>query len=254
MPSTNIRWADESASTSERVAEFLQRVAIVPHPGNGRPTRPNWDEGGTGTIYKIDKPCPLLPDRYWGSYIRDAHNNIYTNMSTACGSGVLTSYGCHFCKDCGQITPTPGCFNPTGPRRPDMCVCTDSDMVNVRSHQRRKPNTTNQKVEVLVATLTEDPLSNAQQRLEQQKILTDKASTAAKDAEDGRAKARMVLEEAQKTFSDSVKNEEEAKVTETETASVLVALQREVDELVLLLVEKKLRTRSDLSKKHMKPN
>ena len=64
----------------------------------------------------------------------------------------------------------------------------------------------------------------------------------------------MVLEEAQKTFSDSVKNEEEAKVTETETASVLVALQREVDELVLLLVEKKLRTRSDLSKKHMKPN
>jgi hypothetical protein len=84
----------------------------------------------------------------------------------------------------------------------------------------------------VVAHVDLEPLSNAQQRLEQQKILTDKAASAAKEAEDGRAKARMVLEEAQKIFSDSVNNEEEAKVTETETTSVLVALQREVDELI----------------------
>ena len=71
------------------------------------------------------------------------------------------------------MTPTPGgdhrFFGVKG--RPDMCVCT-----------------TNQTAEVLVATLTEDPLSNAQQRLEQQKIITDKAAIAVKDAEDGRAK------------------------------------------------------------------
>jgi hypothetical protein len=167
------------------------------------------------------------------TYYKDKDGNIYLAEPENRNPDYI-NIGCHFCKGCGQMTPTPGSgcrfFGVNG--RPDMCVCTDSEMVNVRSHQRRKPNTTNQKVEVLVATLTEDPLSNAQQRLEQQKILTDKASTAAKDAEDGRAKARMVLEEAQKTFSDSVKNEEEAKVTETETASVLVALQREVDELI----------------------
>ena len=71
------------------------------------------------------------------------------------------------------MTPTPGSdrrfFGVKG--RPDMCVCTS-----------------NQTDEVLVATLTEDPLSNAQQRLEQQKIITDKAAIAVKDAEDGRAK------------------------------------------------------------------
>ncbi len=208
MPSTNIRWADESASTSERVAEFLEKALYEQK-------------------YLITKPFPIWVDDRFKRYYKDSESNIYT-----CNRGTNTPSGCHFCNGCGQITPTPGCFNPTSPRRPDMCVCTDSEMVNVRSHQRRKPNTANQKVEVIVATLSEDPLSNAQQRLEQQKIITDKAAIAAKDAEDGRAKARMVLEEAQKTFSDSVKNEEEAKVTETETASVLVALQREVDELI----------------------
>ena len=108
------------------------------------------------------------------------------------------------------------------------------DLVQVRSHQRRKPTTcggssTDSNVVMHVVL---DPLSNAQQRLVQQKIITDKASIAAKDAVIGRANARIALEKAQKTFADSVKNEEETKEKELETAATIVALQREVDELI----------------------
>ena len=107
------------------------------------------------------------------------------------------------------------------------------DLVQVRSHQRRKPTTCGgSSTDSNVVMHVLDPLSNAQQRLVQQKIITDKASIAAKDAVIGRANARIALEKAQKTFADSVKNEEETKEKELETAATIVALQREVDELI----------------------
>jgi hypothetical protein len=75
-------------------------------------------------------------------------------------------------------------------------------------------------------------LSNAQKRLEQQKNIASTAATSAKNAEIGRVEARMILENAQKTFSDSVKNEEETKAKEIEASIVLITLQREYDEMI----------------------
>jgi hypothetical protein len=75
-------------------------------------------------------------------------------------------------------------------------------------------------------------LSNARKRLEQQKNITSTASTSAKTAEVGRVKSRLILENAQKTFADSVKNEEETKSKEIEASTFLVTLQREYDELI----------------------
>jgi len=120
-----------------------------------------------------------------------------------------------------------GWFQNTSPSPVD-------DLVQVRSHQRRKPTTCGGRPtdSNVVMHVVLDPLSNAQQRLAQQKIITDKAAIDAKDAVIGRANARMALEKAQKAFADSVKNEEETKAKEIETAATLVALQHEVDELI----------------------
>jgi len=223
--STVQRWEDESGS-----------LIVPPSPHDFGPINfpSGWRNGHTNSV-TCDVPHGLQQPQYPNnlhhsqsngkvtilhSYSKDKDGNIYYAAHHHVHP-TPTQYhipiGCHFCKDCGQMTPTPGSdrrfFGVKG--RPDMCVCT-----------------ANQTVEVLVATLTEDPLSNAQQRLELQKILTDKAANTTKEAEDRRAKAIMVFEEAQKTLSDSVKNEAKAKVTERETTSALVALQREVDELI----------------------
>ena len=195
------RWEDESGS-----------LTVPPSPHDFGPINfpHGWRSGHTKSV-TCDVPHGLQQPQYpnnlhhcqWRgkvtilhSYSKDTDGNIYYAAHHVHPTSTQhhIPIGCHFCKDCGQMTPTPGSdrrfFGVKG--RPDMCVCT-----------------ANQTAEVLVATLTEDPLSNAQQRLEQQKIITDKAAIAAKDAEDGRAKARLVLEEVHRSFSDSVKNEVE---------------------------------------------
>jgi hypothetical protein len=204
------RWEDESGSII---------VPSSPHDFGPINFPHGWRSGHTKSV-TCDVPHGLQQPQYPNnlhlcqrrgqvtilhSYSKDKDGNIYYAAHHHVHPTATQHHipiGCHFCKDCGQMTPTPGgdrrFFGVKG--RPDMCVCT-----------------TNQTVEDLVATLTW-ALSNAQQQLEQQKIITDKAAIAAKDAEDGRAKAIMVLEEA--------------KVTETETAAALVALQREVDDLI----------------------
>jgi hypothetical protein len=90
-------------------------------------------------------------------------------------------------------------------------------------------------------------LSNAQQRLDIQKNITDKASLLAADLEVRRDEARIALKKAEKTYpmrgcvfqmkqenyEDLVKNEKEAKVKKNEMAKVLAEIQREFDEVSL---------------------
>jgi hypothetical protein len=196
------RWEDESGSLDVFIHLHYFGPINFPH---------GWRRGHTKSV-TCDVPHGLQQPQYPNnihhsqskgevkilhSYSKDTDGNIYYHFHDQDHPTSTQHHipiGCHFCKDCGQMTPTPGgdhrFFGVKG--RPDMCLCT-----------------TNQTAEELVATLTENPLSNAQQRLKKQKISTDKAAIAAKDAEDGRAKARMVLEEVHRSFSDSVKNEVE---------------------------------------------
>ena len=90
-------------------------------------------------------------------------------------------------------------------------------------------------------------LSNAQQRLDIQKDITDEASLLAKDLGVRLDEARISLKKAEKTYpmrgcvfqmkqdtyDDLVKNEKEAKVKKNEMAKVLAEIQREFDEVSL---------------------
>ena len=90
-------------------------------------------------------------------------------------------------------------------------------------------------------------ISNAQQRLDNQKDITDEASLLAADLEVRRDEARIILEKAKKTYpmrgcvfqmkqdtyDDLVKNEKEAKVKKNEMVKVLAGIQRDFDKLSL---------------------
>ena len=88
---------------------------------------------------------------------------------------------------------------------------------------------------------------NAQQRLDNQKDITDEAYLVAADLEVRRDEARIALEKAEKTYpwrgcvfqmkqdtyDDLVKNETEAKVKKNEMVKVLAGIQRDFDKLSL---------------------
>ena len=90
-------------------------------------------------------------------------------------------------------------------------------------------------------------LSNAQQRLDNQKNITVAASLLAADLEVRRDEASIALKKAEKTYpmrgcvfqmkqeayDDLVKNEKEAKVKKNEMVKVLAEIQREFDEVSL---------------------